>query len=101
MGFFNKKSDLYNEYIVAANEMRGAFKFMHTFDADIAKQFDVPVESVGVFMPEIFWSPFENKTHLLTKKSANPLEIVTFVRKFSVPLVGHRTKMNSFKYTSR
>ncbi len=38
MGFFNKKSDLYNEYIVATNEMRGAFKFMHTFDEGIAKQ---------------------------------------------------------------
>jgi hypothetical protein len=29
------------------------------------------------------------------------MEIVTFVRKYSVPLVGHRTKRNSFKYTSR
>ena len=101
MGFFNKKSDLYNEFIVAANEMRGAFRFMHTFDPEIAKQFAVPVESIWVFMPEIFWTPYENKTHLLTKKSANHMEIVTFVRKYSVPLVGHRTKGNSFKYTSR
>jgi protein disulfide-isomerase A4 len=101
IGFFTKRSDMYNEYIVAANEMRGAFKFMHTFDPEVAKAFDLPLETIGVFMPEIFWSKYENKTHLLQKKSANHMEIVTFVRKYSVPLVGHRTKRNSFKYTSR
>jgi hypothetical protein len=65
MGFFHKKSDLYNEYIVAANEMRGAFKFMHSFDPEMAEAFHVPMESIGVFMPEIFWTPYENKTHLV------------------------------------
>ena len=52
-------------------------------------------------MPEIFWSPYENKTYTLTKKSATYKEIITFIRKNSVPLVGQRTKKNDFKYTER
>ena len=61
IGFFHKKSDMFNEFIVASNEMRGAFRFMHTFDEEIAKSFNVPLETIGVFMPEIFWTPYENK----------------------------------------
>ena len=48
----------------------------------------MPLESVTVFMPDIFLSPYENKTHTLSKK-------------YSVPLVGQRTKKNDFKYTGR
>ena len=101
VGFFKGKSDLYDEYIVAANEMRGKFKFMHTFEESIAASFKVPQESVVVYHPEIFWSPYENKTHALSKKSATYKEIIHFVRKNSVPLVGYRTKKNAFKYTER
>ncbi len=101
VGFFNGKSDLYDEYLVAANEMRGTFKFMHTFDESIAKSFKVDLETVAVFMPEIFWSPYENKTYTLTKKSATYKEIISFIRRNSVPLVGQRTKRNEFKYTER
>ena len=80
MGYFNGKSDLYDEYLVAANEMRGTFKFMHSFDPEVAKSFDVPQESVVVYIPEIFWTPYENKTQVLTKKSATYKEIITFIR---------------------
>ena len=62
VGFFNGQSDLYDEYMVAANEMRGTWKFMHTFDESIAKSFDFPLETVAVFQPEIWWSKYENKT---------------------------------------
>ena len=101
VGFFNGKSDLFDEYIVAANEMRNTFKFMHTFDADVAKSFNVPQESVAVYMPEIFWTEYENKTHVLSKKSATYKEIITFVRTNSLPLVGWRNKRNEFKYSER
>jgi len=101
VGFFNGKSDLYDEYVVAANEMRNTFKFMHTFDADVAKSFNVPQESVAVYMPEIFWTEYENKTHVLSKKSATYKEIITFVRTNSLPLVGWRNKKNEFKYSER
>lgn len=101
VGYFKGKSDLYDEYIVAANEMRGTFKFMHTFDEEIAKSFKVPQETVAVYMPEIFWTPYENKTYTLTKKSATYKEIIHFIKKNSVPLVGQRTKKNMFKYTER
>merc|ERR1739848_691569 len=79
----------------------GTFKFMHTFDADVAKSFNVPQESVAVYMPEIFWTEYENKTHVLSKKSATYKEIITFVRTNSLPLVGWRNKRNEFKYTER
>jgi len=101
VGFFNGKSDLYDEYIVAANEMRNTFKFLHTFDPEVANSFKIPQESVAVFMPEIFYSEYENKTQVLSKKSATYKEIITFVRTSSVPLVGWRNKNNEFKYTER
>ena len=52
-------------------------------------------------MPEIFWSPYENKTYTMSKKSATYKEIISFIKRLSVPLVGHRTKKNDFKYTER
>ncbi len=52
-------------------------------------------------MPEIFWSPYENKTYTLSKKSATYKEIIAFIKKYSVPLVGQRTKKNDFKYTEK
>lgn len=101
VGFFKGKSDLYDEFVVAANEMRGTFKFMHTFEEDVAKSFKIPQETVAVFQPEVFWSEYENKTYTLTKKSATYKEILQFVQKNSVPLVGQRTKKNQFKYKER
>ncbi len=74
---------------------------MHTFDPEVAKSFKVEQETVAVFQPEIFWSPHENKTYTLTKKSATYKEIVHFIRRNSVPLVGQRTKKNAFKFTDR
>ena len=41
VGFFLGKSDLYDEYLVAANEMRGTFKFLHTFSQETADSFQV------------------------------------------------------------
>merc|ERR1739844_74521 len=81
--------------------MRNTFKFMYTFDADVAKSFNVPQESAAVYMPEIFWTEYENKTHVLSKKSATYKEIITFVRTNSLPLVGWRNKRNEFKYSER
>jgi len=101
VGFFAGKSDLYDEYVVAANEMRGTFKFIHSFDAEVAAGFKVPQESVVVFQPEIFHSPYENSTFTLTKKSATYKEIIGFVKRNSVPLVGMRTKQNAFKFVER
>jgi len=102
VGFFKGKSDLYDEYIVAANEMRGSYRFLHTFDEDIAKSFNMPADSVVVYQPEIYWSESENKTHSLSKKSATFKEIIQFIRKTSIPLVGQRTKQNqNFKYPEK
>ena len=70
VGFFNGKSDMHDEYIVASNEMRGTFKFMHTTDVAIAEQFKILPETVAVFQPEVTWTTHEDPTLLLTKQSA-------------------------------
>jgi len=102
VGFFKGKSDLYDEFIVAANEMRGSYRFLHTFDEEIAKSFNVPGDTVTVYQPEIYYSEFENKTFSLSKKSATYKEIIQFIRKSSIPLVGQRTKQNmNFKYPEK
>ena len=44
--------------------------------ADIAKSFNVPPDTVVVYQPEIYWSPYENKTYALSKKSATYKEII-------------------------
>jgi len=101
VGFFNGKSDLYDEFMVAANEMRGTFKFLHTVDPAIAEEFKVSAETVALYVPEIYHSPYENSTYYLSKKSATYKEILHFVKKNSVPLVSQRTVKNNFKFTER
>jgi len=102
VGFFKGQSDLYDEFIVAANEMRGTYRFLHTFDETIADSFNVPPETIAVYQPEIYWTEYENKTSTLTKKSATYKEIIQFIRKSSIPLVGQRTKQNiGFKYPEK
>jgi len=102
VGYFKGKSDLYDEFVVAANEMRGSYRFMHTFDEEIAKSFNVPPDTVAIYQPEIYWTEFENKTYTLSKKSATYKEIIQFIRKNSIPLVGQRTKTNMhFKYPEK
>ena len=59
------------------------------------------MESVTVFMPQVFTTPYENKTYSLSKKSATSKEIIEFINNHSIPLLGQRTKRNSFKYTQR
>ena len=52
-------------------------------------------------MPEQFRTPYENKTYSLAKKSATSKEIIEFINSHSIPLLGQRTKRNSFKYSQR
>jgi len=102
VGFFKGESDLYDEFIVAANEMRGYYKIMHTTDVKVAEEFGFPPDTVAVFQPEIYRSAFENATFSLTKKSGTYKEIIQFVRANAVPLVGQRTKTNmAYKYTEK
>jgi len=101
VGFFDGKSDLYDEYVVAANEMRGTFRFLHTLNPAVADELKVPTETVAVYVPEIYHSPYENSTYYLSRKSATYREILQFIRKHSVPLVSQRTKHNNFKFTER
>ena len=76
-------------------------RFIHTIDPSVAEEFKVPAETVAVYVPEIYHSPYENSTYTLSKKSATYKEIMQFVKKYSVPLVSQRTKANEFKFTER
>ena len=75
--------------------------FVHTFDSSLAKSYDMAPDTVAVFQPEVFWSPHEEGTLRLTDPSATYADIVRFVRRAAVPLVGQRTKSNLFKYSDR
>ena len=77
------------------------FRFLHTIDPAVAEEFKVPAETVSVYVPEIYHSPYENSTFHLSKKSATYKEILQFIKKNSVPLVSQRTKHNNFKFTER
>eukprot|EP00088_Acartia_fossae_P059160 TRINITY_DN6994_c0_g1_i2.p1 TRINITY_DN6994_c0_g1~~TRINITY_DN6994_c0_g1_i2.p1 ORF type:complete len:684 (+),score=152.98 TRINITY_DN6994_c0_g1_i2:49-2100(+) len=102
VGFFAEKTDLYEEYIAAANQMRGKYRFLHTFDTEIAGKFKADPNSIVVFQPEIFQSEYEESSYTFKKKSGTYKEIMEFIRKSSIPLVGQRTRTNMMhKYNTK
>ncbi|XP_076067229.1 putative protein disulfide-isomerase A4 [Oratosquilla oratoria] len=99
---FLEKNDMFDEFINAANELRGRLVFLHTFSTDVAEKFGLETNSVTVIMPEIYYSPYEKKSYTYTKATATYKEIAEFISKQSIPLVGQRSKTNEgFKYQSR
>jgi hypothetical protein len=74
---------------------------VHTFDANVAKSFDATPESVVVVMPELFRSKHEEPRYTLSTPTAKAKEIVRFVKKHFLPLVGHRNKYNMHDYEER
>ena len=40
-GFFAGRSDLFQEFLAAANTMRGTFRFLHTFSQQAAEELEV------------------------------------------------------------
>lgn len=103
IGFFSSnKSELFKEYLEAAQHFRGILTCLHTFDDQVADQFGSTKGSIVVYQPEIFHSKYEKPMVEYAKVTGNAEDIVQFVQFHSVPLVGQRTKINEeFKYGTR
>ncbi|XP_046439075.1 probable protein disulfide-isomerase A4 [Daphnia pulex] len=104
VGFFSSKSTLYEEFMAAAEEMRGILTCLHTFEKEIWTHYKVIPDTIVVYQPEVFQSEYEKSSHefLQLKAVGNANDIVNFVKEKSVPLVGQRTKRNeAFKYSTK
>lgn len=102
IGYFTEKGNMFEEYIGAANELRGKLPFFHTLEPSVAEHFKLKDNSITVIMPEIYHSKYEDKVFRYTKTTATFKDIGLWIAKKSVPLVGQRTKSNKdFKYETR
>ncbi|KAK8746821.1 hypothetical protein OTU49_016835 [Cherax quadricarinatus] len=102
IAYFSEKNDMFDEYIGAANELRGKLSFFHTFDEAAAEHLKLKVNTVTIHMPEIYHSKYEDKSSKYTKTTGTYKEIAAFISKKSIPLVGQRTRSNmEFKYTTQ
>jgi len=77
IGVFAGLTDMYEEFIVAANKMRGTFKFMHTNDVEIARNSKFAPDTVLVF------NPLVNYTYSLPIKHPSAQEIMIFIKNSS------------------
>ncbi|GIY99471.1 protein disulfide-isomerase A4 [Caerostris extrusa] len=102
VGFFNPDSeDFYQNFIEAANSLRGKFTFVHTFKKDVRKQFGYKDPTIVLFLPDIYATDYEPKKHHLYNAQATSSEIIEFIQKFSLPLVGQRSRKNQWKYSDK
>ncbi|XP_065561152.1 probable protein disulfide-isomerase A4 isoform X1 [Artemia franciscana] len=102
VGFFSNKSDFFNEFTVASNEIRGTYRILHTFDENTLSYYEMNPDTVAVFQPEITHTQYENKIYRLHKPVGTFKDILNFVEEKGTPLVGLRSKHNiGFKYTER
>ncbi|XP_062481333.1 protein disulfide-isomerase A4 isoform X2 [Pezoporus occidentalis] len=99
IGVFSGETDkAYQLYQEAANGLREDYKFHHTFSNEIAKLLKASPGTVVVMQPEKFQSKHEPKMRVLDlKDSTNESEIKEHVRKYALPLVGHRKPSNDAK----
>ncbi|KAG0702075.1 Protein disulfide-isomerase A4 [Chionoecetes opilio] len=102
IGFFSEKNDMFEEYIAAANQLRSKLPFFHTFDSSVADRLKLKANTITVIVPDLFHSKYEDKIFKFTKVSGTYKEMVPWIAKKSVSLVGQRTKENmGFKYENR
>ncbi|KAF2368435.1 disulfide isomerase [Trinorchestia longiramus] len=103
-GHFSKRDSVfYNEFITAANSLRGDLKFVHTFNAAVAREYGVALDTVAVIMPEIYQSQYDDKIRVMQQgATADWASIVSWAKQQSVPLLGERTPANqALLYTAR
>uniref|UniRef100_A0A6A7FUF1 Protein disulfide-isomerase A4 n=2 Tax=Hirondellea gigas TaxID=1518452 RepID=A0A6A7FUF1_9CRUS len=94
---------IHEEYIAAANRMRGELAFVHTFDPEIAAAYGVARNSIAVVMPETYKSKHEDSVRTMKQSDVtDDASIVSWLTVNSVPLLGERNKQNQeFLYTGR
>ncbi|XP_026884303.2 protein disulfide-isomerase A4 isoform X2 [Electrophorus electricus] len=111
VGVFSSEDDsVYQFYQEACNNLRDYYKFRHTFSSDIAKFLKASPGQVVMLQPEKFRSKYEDSSYFLTitfdhfssQDSTATSEFQDFVKKRTLPLVGHRKQSNdAMRYTQR
>ncbi|XP_016339279.1 protein disulfide-isomerase A4-like [Sinocyclocheilus anshuiensis] len=104
VGVFSSEEDAaYEIYQEACNSLREDYRFMHTFNNEVAKFLKASPGQAVMLQPEKFRSKYEPASHSLTIKDSTPAsEVQEFFKKHILPLVGHRKQSNDVKrYTTR
>lgn len=92
VGLFSSEEDAgFAVFQEACNGLREDFKFLHSFNADVAKLLKASFGQVVTYQPEKFHSKYEPPSHTLAIKDSTFIsDIQDFIKKTMVPLVGHR-----------
>ncbi|XP_055937281.1 protein disulfide-isomerase A4-like [Argiope bruennichi] len=102
VGFFDSNlDDFYRNFVEAANSLRGKFTFLHSFKTDVRKQLGYQKSTIVLFLPELFHTEYEPKKYDFDNAEASPSEIIDFIQKFSLPLVGERSRKSQWKYNNK
>nr|XP_023648626.1 protein disulfide-isomerase A4 [Paramormyrops kingsleyae] len=101
--FASDQDSAYETYLEACNNLRDDFKFLHTFNSDVAKFLKSSSGQVVMMQPEKFHSKYEKMSNILTiTDSTSAADVKEFFSKHALPLVGHRKQSNDAKrYTKR
>ncbi|KAL7645305.1 UNVERIFIED_CONTAM: hypothetical protein RMT77_003691 [Armadillidium vulgare] len=100
--FFENENKFFEDYISAANHMRGENVYLHTFDKEVASKYDLSQNSINILFPEIYHSKYETKKKTLSKMDEGEKGIISWISDNVIPLVGHRKRTNiATKYSKR
>ena len=75
-------------FVFAANKMREDYNFYHTFAEDT----DIQQNSITVFLPSNLITKYEPKWYTFSKSDASEQEVMDFITKHKVPLVGELSR---------
>ncbi|GAB1599379.1 protein disulfide-isomerase A4-like [Argonauta hians] len=102
VGFFNSlESPLMATYLDAANEVRDDYRFAHVLHEKITKSYGIDKNSIVLFIPERFQTKFEPSKHVLHKDDVTRSDILKFITKNQLPLVGEYNSNSEKKYRDK
>ncbi|OQR71778.1 protein disulfide-isomerase A4-like [Tropilaelaps mercedesae] len=98
--FESLRSKFFETFIEAANFERSNFTFVHTdkFDVVNAVLGVKEMDTIALLQPEWLRSPFETVRLIYTNSKASSQDLQDWFHGHCVPLVGHRTRKNLWKY---
>ncbi|XP_078573399.1 protein disulfide-isomerase A4-like [Branchiostoma floridae x Branchiostoma japonicum] len=95
VGFFENDQDpLFKTYLDSGNDLREAYEFGHTFDAETRAFYKVNPGSVAIIQPEKFQSKYEPKIRIFDKADATVQDLQDWYKDNIRPLVGELTTLN-------
>ncbi|XP_019635970.1 PREDICTED: protein disulfide-isomerase A4-like [Branchiostoma belcheri] len=98
VGFFENDQDpLFQTYLDSGNDLRDAYEFGHTFDAEARSFYKVNPGTVTIIQPEKFQSKYEPKIRIFDKADATIKDLQDWYSDNIRPLVGELTTLNENK----